>query len=222
MASQIPLDLSFEPSYRKEDYIINTQNKAIMQLYELWPCWNNPWILIEGEEGAGKTHLGHIFAEKMQAKMITDFDFNLYDILDSNQPLIVDVALPENAEHQDMLFHMINHVKESQQYGVFLTEPIDKLNFTLLADLHSRLRQMLSFRLEILDEHTLEALLVKLFSDRQLSLSLPQIKWLVPRVRRTYAFLRSYVAQVDKVSLASKEKITIKLLKQELENILRK
>ncbi|MFV0322133.1 MAG: HdaA/DnaA family protein [Alphaproteobacteria bacterium] len=220
MTSQIPLNLSFIPSYSRQDYVVNSQNKQLIALLDAWPNWQNPWLLIEGEQGAGKTHLAHIFAHKMNAILIAEPKIDMHAIINQQQSLVIDLPLSPDAQPQDDLFHLINHVKESQKFGVILIEPINDIHFSLLPDLRSRLAQMMHFRLELPNDDTLRALVVKLLSDRQLALSGAQIHWLIPRLRRSYAFVQQYIANIDKASLADKKKITQTILKQELENLL--
>lgn len=220
MTSQIPLNLSFLPSYSRQDYVVNGQNKQLISLLDIWPKWQNSWLLIEGEQGAGKTHLAHIFASKMNAIFITDTKIDMHTIINQQQSLVIDMPLPVKQQSQDDLFHLINHVKESQKFGVILLEPLIEIDFPVLPDLRSRLAQMMRFRLELPNDDTLKALVIKLLSDRQLGLSGAQIQWLIPRLRRSYAFVQQYIANVDKASLADKKKITQTILKQELNNLL--
>lgn len=220
MTKQIPLNLSFLPSYRRQDYFVNSQNKQLIELLDIWPNWQNPWLLIEGEKGAGKTHLAHLFAHKLDALLITDTKTNMYSIMDKPQSIVIDMPISPEPQSQDYLFHLINHVKESQQFGVILVEPLQDTMFHILPDLRSRFAQMMHFRLELPNDDTLKALIIKLLSDRQLSLTTTQIQWLIPRLRRSYEFVQQYIINIDKASLAEYNKITQTILKQELEKLM--
>lgn len=219
---QIPLELSLPVSYKMQDYVIDTQNKPIVTLLNTFPHWNSRWVWIEGEVGSGKTHLAHMFQDIMQAKQIFTLSDNLEHIeqqLDQTACFVFDDNIPQNRHNQEKLFHMINMVNGFQGYGVILSEFINNEE-TLLPDLLSRLYQMMRFRLRPPDDALMRALLVKLFADRQLSLSLSQLNWLIPRMRRSYHFIQSFTAKVDVTSLSEQKGITQPLLKSVLEQML--
>ncbi len=220
---QIPFDLAFKPSYQREDYIVNTQNKPIMAMLDAWPKWQSPWLFIEGKKGAGKTHLAHIFAEKLDAVLIKDLSVSINKLMTKteNKSIVIDCGIDGDREKQKNLFHLINQVKQQQKYGVILSEPMDEQgDIIVLADLLSRLSQMPLFKLEEPDDDLLKALIVKLFSDRQLRITEAQINWMIPRIRRSFSFVEKYVDALDKASLAHKKSITQTMLKKELEALM--
>ncbi len=221
---QIPLDLAFKPSYQREDYIVNDQNKAIINRLDCWPDWQSPWLLIEGSKGSGKTHLAHIFSQKFNGVYLKNLSMDIEQLMIKveGKSIVIDCSINADKENQNKLFHLINHVKEQKQYGILFTEPMDDHEFVVLADLLSRLSQMPRFRLEMPDDALLKALIVKLFSDRQLKVAEAQVNWMLPRVRRSFEFVEKFVDIVDKASLARKKSITQSLLKKELEALLMK
>ncbi len=220
---QIPLDLAFKPSYRREDYIVNHQNKAIINMLDRWPDWQTPWLFIEGMKGSGKTHLAHIFSQRLSAVYLNRLSLDIEKLMEKTEdkPIIIDYSIDDNKENQNKLFHLINHVKQQKQYGVIFTEPLANHNFIVLADLLSRISQMPYFRLESPDDDLLKALIIKLFSDRQLKIAEAQVNWMIPRIRRSFEFVEKYVDAIDKASLAHKKSITQSLLKRELEGLLK-
>ncbi len=216
---QIPLDLAFKPSYQKQDFIVNHQNMAVMKMLNSWPAWPSPWLLIEGGKGSGKTHLAHIFAQKLEAVYLKNLSADIENILTKieGKSVVIDYSINEDRETQNKFFHVINHIKEQQQYGVLFIEPMENQDFIVLADLLSRISQMPRFKLLPPDDDLLKALIVKLFSDRQLKITEAQVNWMIPRVRRSFEFVEEFVGRVDKASLAHKKSITQSMLKKELE-----
>ncbi len=219
---QIPLDLSLPISYDAGDYIIGAQNQQIIAIMQQFPHWNSAWIWIEGDEGSGKTHLAHMFQSVMELSEIITINKPLEVLqqeLEHKPYLVFDDTIPQDAQGQEILFHMINMVKNNQGHGVILS-PFLEQDSNVLPDLRSRLDQMMRFRLRPPDDDMVRALLMKLFADRQLQLRLPQLNWLVPRMRRSYPFLRDFVQNVDAMSLSTHKGITQPLLKAVLEQML--
>jgi chromosomal replication initiation ATPase DnaA len=64
----------------------------------------------------------------------------------------------------------------------------------------------------------IEAVLVKLFADRQLAVAPEVIAYLVRHMDRSFAALRSLVARADALALAEKRPVTVPLVKSLLEN----
>lgn len=219
---QIPLDLRLPISYKAQDYVIDVQNAPIITLLNQFPHWPARWIWVEGDIGSGKSHLAHMFCHKMQAVHIFTFDDDLEFVqqkLEQVPHLVFDDNIPQDQKRQEKLFHMINMTRGLQGYGVILSEFITNEQL-ILPDLLSRLHQMMRFRLRPPDDALMRALLVKLFSDRQLSLSLSQLNWLIPRMRRSYDFIRNFTANVDTASLSAQKKITQPLLRAVLDQML--
>jgi chromosomal replication initiation ATPase DnaA len=89
-----------------------------------------------------------------------------------------------------------------------------------LADLRSRLSGMQAVALGEPDEVLVEAVLVKLFIDRQLDVSVEAVQFLLPRIERSFAAARRIVAAVDRIALTAKRRqITVPLARAALQEI---
>ena len=64
------------------------------------------------------------------------------------------------------------------------------------------------------DDALLGALLVKLFSDRQLSVGEDVVAYLLPRLERSFEAARRVVARLDRAALAGQRPITVPLARQ--------
>ena len=60
----------------------------------------------------------------------------------------------------------------------------------------------------------LEALIVKLFSDRQITLTSEVLNYILQNMERSFAYAEKLVKQVDDLSLALKRAVTVPLVKQ--------
>jgi chromosomal replication initiation ATPase DnaA len=73
-----------------------------------------------------------------------------------------------------------------------------------LPDLDSRMRQATLARIEAPDDALLSALLLKLAHDRGLKLTPAILAHVLPRIERSAAAVRAFVARLDALALAGK------------------
>lgn len=63
------------------------------------------------------------------------------------------------------------------------------------------------------DDDLLSSVLVKLFSDRQLQVSVDVVKYILPRIERSFSAVRSLVSEIDRQALAQKRPVSIPLVR---------
>ena len=78
-----------------------------------------------------------------------------------------------------------------------------------LPDLRSRLAASPAVGVGVPDDALIGAVLVKMFSDRQLQVNQDVITYLLARMERSFAAARRIVAVLDTKALAAKRRITI-------------
>ena len=66
------------------------------------------------------------------------------------------------------------------------------------------------------NDELLQALIVKLFNDRQVVISQEVLNYIIANMQRSYAFARKLVAETDSISLARKRAVTIPIVKEAL------
>ena len=88
-----------------------------------------------------------------------------------------------------------------------------------LPDLISRMEATATVRITPPDDALLAAVLVKLFSDRQLTVPPNLIGWLVTRMDRSLATARKLVAALDRQALAQRRAITQRLAAEVLDSL---
>ena len=93
---------------------------------------------------------------------------------------------------------------------------VSKLNFKTL-DLVSRLEAMNTAFIEEPDDTLMEALIIKLFNDRQLIVKPNTVNFLMQRIERSYLGVSEIIELIDKVSLSQKKSVSIKLIKALIE-----
>ena len=69
------------------------------------------------------------------------------------------------------------------------------------------------------DDGLLSALLIKLFMDRQVSVSEEVIKYMLGNMQRSFSYARKLVEETDRLSLARKRAVSINIVKEAIENL---
>lgn len=70
MAEQLGLDLPSVAALGREDFLVAPSNALAMAMIDAWPNWQGGKLVLSGPEGAGKTHLAHVWAQRSGAKLI--------------------------------------------------------------------------------------------------------------------------------------------------------
>jgi len=206
--SQLPLHLSHEPQYGREDFMEGPSNRAALKLIESWPDWPSPVVVLSGPAGSGKTHLVHIWSERVGAAILQAGDIAAASSrARSEAPLAIE-NLTAGKFGEDALFHLINSVKESGATLLLTSRnPITDWDVSL-ADLRSRLRLATPIALGAPDDDLLRRVLVKLFSDRQLIVEKPVLDYVLLRMERSLSAAAALVDSLDRAALAEGRRIT--------------
>lgn len=207
---QMPLDLPARPSLSRDDLIITDANRAAATLVERWPDWQAPVAIIVGPPGSGKTHIATVWRALADAHTLADPQRPSAADLDaaqSGRPILADGLSPEGLDETG-LFHLINAVRGAG--GTMLaTAASNPSGWPLVtADLRSRLRAAMTAELGLPDEALLQAVAVKLFADRQVSVDPSVVAYLLPRLERSLPALATIVDRLDRAALARKTSIT--------------
>jgi DnaA regulatory inactivator Hda len=215
---QPPLSLPFRPAMDASDFIVTPTNQAAVAVLESWPDWPARILVLQGEAGAGKTHLAQVWAQQSGAMRVQAKGLDHQQLYDKTQLIIEDIeTVFGDVMAEQQLFHLYNHF---QQHGFLLLTcctPPAQATITL-PDLSSRLRACPLLTLAPPDDGLLAALLVKHFHDRQLTVSDEVISYLLPRVPRSPAALGALVTQLDQTALARQQPITIPLARAVLQS----
>ncbi len=108
-------------------------------------------------------------------------------------------------------------VKENQGALLVTTNnPVKDCGFKL-PDLNSRLRAATATTILPPDEVLMEIMLTKIFSDMQLTVPHDVIKYIIPRIERSYTSISELAKKIDYKSLTDKKSITIPFVKSILD-----
>lgn len=177
-------------------------------MIELWPDWPDPALLILGPKGAGKSHLGAVWAAKAQARIEPAVSLAGADleILASGPLLIEDVDAIGQAE--TALFHLVNLMRERRASLVLTAKTQPDAWGLRIADLLSRLRLSPCVEIGAPDDALMRAALVKLFIERQLIVDASVVEFAALRLDRSLDAARGFIAALDREALARQNRIT--------------
>lgn len=217
--AQLSLDLGHRPAFGRDDLLVTPVNRHAVAWVDRWPEWPGHVLAIFGPAGCGKSHLAQVFAFKAKAHVIVAATLQsaaVAALLDAHSYFVIEDG--ESLQDQRALLHLLNAVKEKGGH-VLLTSRVPPARWDVgLADLQSRISAVQAVGIDAPDDATMEAVLVKLFADRQIAVEPDVVAFLVRRIDRTFASARDVVARADQAALAGKRALTIPLLKQVLEN----
>jgi chromosomal replication initiation ATPase DnaA len=196
-------------SFAREDFLSAPSNAEALAAIELWPNWAGRMLMLVGPEGAGKSHLGAIWARASGAIRIAGEELDerrLEACAGSHAVLIEDADRARGTEA--LLFHLLNSGLQSGAW-MLLTSRFapDAWGFTT-PDLLSRLRLAPIARLGAPDIELTEAVLFKLFSDRQLLVESHVIAYVALRIERSLGAARELVERLDTEALTQGRRIT--------------
>ena len=227
-AQQLPLELPHRPALGKEDFLISPCNEEAVKLIDSWPDWSFFAACIYGSEGCGKTHLANVFSNRVS--LLTNYPYKIPCIKASNlkleqirdlfhqNPCLIVEDLNQNI-NQEAMFHLYNLYRDEGGNILFTSRIAPaRLNFPL-KDLQSRLNIIPSVEIKSPDDELLSSLLIKLFMDRQITVSPEVISYLLNNMQRSFSYAKKIVAEIDMISLSRKRAVSIPLVKDAIADL---
>ena len=213
--SQIPMNFSFRAATGRDDFLVTEANEDAVAWIDKWPDWPTRVLLLVGPKGCGKSHLANVWQTQSGAEALSAEDLATLDIealsRHAGTPLVIEDVGPGIDE--EALLHLYNLIQE-RGGSLLLTSRTPPGGWNLsLRDLQSRLGTIPVARIAEPDDALFSALVIKLFSDRQLAVTPEVIHYIVRRLERSFAEARRFVTLLDNSALAKKRKITVSLLR---------
>lgn len=209
MSRQLAFDLPAAVAFRRGDFFPSPANAEALAAIDGWKGWPGGKLVLVGPQGAGKTHLAHIWAEASGAGLIAAEDVAWSDLpLIAQHPVVV-----ENVEQiagdlaaETALFHLHNLLAGR---GFLMTAASPPRDWGLrLPDLQSRIQAAGVALLQGPDDALLSAVLIKLFADRQIVVPPNLIPYLLQRMDRSIAAAAGLVKRLDAYALALGRPVT--------------
>jgi DnaA regulatory inactivator Hda len=215
---QIPLDLGYRPAVGRDDFFVAPGNADAVAWIDRWPQWPAHALALFGPSGCGKTHLAHVFAARASAKVMAIKDVNaasLATVVDSTRAIVLEYS--DAPFDESAVFHLYNALQQTNGWLLFTGRDAPARWDVTLPDLKSRLSSLQAVRIEPPDDDTMQAVLVKLFADRQINVGPDVVAYLSRHMERTFAQARHIVELADRESLAGQRAVTVPLVKSLLE-----
>lgn len=220
---QFPLKFKPHTDFGRDDFMVAPCNAKALSMVEMWPNWPFFAIILYGPEGCGKSHLAHVFAEHVAACCEPPLPVHIIqstavtlrnaERLHRENPCLVVENLTPKADNE-ALFHLFNLYQNEGGYILFTAEQAPAQMYFKLPDLRSRLNAVPSIAIEEPDDAMLTALIVKLFNDRQLSISPEVLNYIIQNMQRSFSYAQKLVEETDAISLACKRAVSVPIVKK--------
>ena len=220
-AQQIPLEFPVRVARAREDFMIGDSNIDAVSWIDQWPNWPAPVLFLCGPAASGKSHLAAVWQTKSKAAKITPQDLTTkeaealsakgeYLVIDGIDPLLGD------REAETTLFHLYNMLKEEGR-SMLLTSRVapSHIDFAI-PDLASRFRAAPITTIKSPDDTLLQNIIVKMFADRQIHIGEDILKYLMPRIERSFKSVSDIVAKSDELALSKHRAVTIPIIRDAL------
>lgn len=189
--------------------MVGASNAAAVDLIDQWPQWPAPAVIVCGPAQSGKSHLASVWRGRSKAVRIDAADLDDRAIamsLEARAAVVEDIDRGIASER--ILFHLLNLVREHGT-SLLLTSRLAPGDLApALPDLRSRLRALPVARIAPPDDGLLQAVLVKLFSDRQLQLEPHVVAYIVRHMERSMASAVAIAGALDTMALAARRRVT--------------
>lgn len=200
---------------------MSASNAVAVTALDDWPSWPANKMILCGAKGAGKTHLCHVWAQDTGAEIVnaTDLNLDLVDGLAALPHLVLDNAqrIAGTDDTEQALLHLYNLTGETGTTLLITADRPPSRWGIGLPDLASRVQAANLVTIKPPDDALLAALLVKLFADRQLSVTPELVSYLVGRMERSFSGAQNLVQALDQRALQDKRAVSRVLAREVLD-----
>ncbi|MEJ8573346.1 DnaA ATPase domain-containing protein [Microbaculum marinum] len=205
---QLVLELPHREALGRDDLLVSRSNDAAVRAIDSWPDWPHAGLVLVGSPGSGKTHLVEVWRQRSGAVRLdaAAVSGDPADLIGDAPAIAVEDCGPGLDEAA--MFHLLN-AAERADLPVLLTSREPPPRWTLgLSDLNSRLSRLPVVEVAPPDEEVLQAVVIKLFADRQIAVDEAVLRYILVRMERSFAAARDIVARLDRLAAESKRPIS--------------
>jgi len=200
--------------FNYDNFFVSKSNYFAYNLICNWPKWEKNILNIYGEKFSGKTHLSNIFISKFKGKIIDEDQLNDNTLkeLKLYENIIIDNF--DNKNNDRLIYSLFNLVDSDNKYLIINSlKPINEMKFKL-NDVNSRCKNCLFAKIDNPDDDLIFAIILKNFSDRQISIEKKLINFIIKRVDRSYGKIHEFIYKIDQLSLKKKKPIDFKTINE--------
>ncbi len=192
--SQLALPLDWPAGADERDYLVSDSNRPVVRHFEHWSLWPVMATILTGPRKSGRSLLARIVAAKTGGELVDDAD-----------------RAPE--EH---VFHAWNRAQERRRPLVLVADAPPPAWRARLPDLRSRLAATPAVRIAEPDDALAAQLIEKLCHDRGLAAPPELVRYLVPRIERSYLGVTRAVEALDELAYQRRQRLTVPLARKAL------
>jgi hypothetical protein len=192
--SQIALPLDWPSGAKEGDYLVSAANRAVVRHFEHWALWPVMATILTGPRKSGRSLIGRIYAIKAGGELIDD---------------------AERAAEEDV-FHAWNRAQERRRPLILIADAPPPMWDAVLPDLRSRLAATPVVRVAEPDDDLAGHLIEKLCHDRGLAAPPELVRYLVPRIERSYMGIQRAVDALDELAYQKRQRLTVPLARRAL------
>jgi chromosomal replication initiation ATPase DnaA len=199
MAEQLVFEWPAGVSLGPDDFFVSDANRTAFTMLLDADSWPEGKLVLCGPKGSGKSHLARVFQGQTDAVLIKAADLD--DAPPPAAAIIIEDLENLAPEAETALFHLHNHQKHAG-LPLLMTaqQPPARWSITL-PDLASRMQATTVALIQDPDDDLLTALILKLFTDRQITPPLSLASYLARRIERSFAAAAQIVADLDAYAL---------------------
>lgn len=209
-AQQLSFDWPNGVALGPDDFFVSSANATAFGMVTDPARWPLRKLVIAGPAGCGKSHLARIFAAHQPTQIIAAADLTP-DFQPATGALVVEDMDSLPADAQESMFHLHNHLQNNAVHLLMTARQTPARWPITLPDLASRMQGSAVVQVADPDDALLQAVIMKLFSDRQIMPPPGLAAYLAPRIERSFAAAADIVARLDSAALATGHKINLRL-----------
>ena len=214
--NQLLLNFEYKQNFKDEDFYVSKSNYFAFNLIDSWPKWEKNFLNISGDKFSGKSHLANIFLKKFKGIKI---DANTFKNEKLHEIKVHENIILENFDQnidEVLIYTLFNLIDNDNKYLIINSNiPINEMDFKL-NDLKSRTKNCLFAVIEKPDDDLMFALILKNFSDRQITIDKKLIDFIIKRIDRSYSKIFEFIYKIDELSLKKKKPINLRTIKEVL------
>lgn len=217
---QLVLNLPHRPALALEDFLVGASNEAAVALVDGWPNWTARAAIVVGPTGSGKSHLTNVWRLKSGAGSLAASALTEEAVAEIERTGAIAIEdLDRGISDERVFFHLLNLTKE-KGYALLATSRTAPGDLSVaLPDLRSRLRALPMVRIDPPGDDVLKAVLVKLFTDRQLTPEPHVITHLALHMERSFEAALQLVKSCDQLALSRQRSVTRAIASEALERL---
>jgi chromosomal replication initiation ATPase DnaA len=188
-----------QTSYDRENLIVSDENKDLSEALESWDGHPDPYLVLIGGHGTGKSHFGTVWASEVGAAR-----FEPHSVADLPLDALSEVCRgsvflddADRLRDQNALFHLLNLITQQGGRLLMTAQTAPSLWPVKLPDLVSRLAALRCLQLQQPSDETLSELLRRAASHRGLILDEPTRKVILTRMERSFDAVAAFIDAFD-------------------------